>query len=60
MKRFIMHIEMTVTDEFYEEEVADMRKDILSGKMQREIKKSGRGGGIKKVTATTHTYHMKK
>lgn len=59
MKRFVMHIEMTVTDDFYEEEIADMRKDILSGKMQREIKETEKGGGIKKVTATTHTYHLK-
>ena len=43
---------LTVTEGFYQEEIVDMKNDILSGKMQRELQDEGKRKGVKKVKVT--------
>ena len=51
MKKIRLTMEMTVTDEFFEAELKDLKKDVLSGKYQREIIKDTKDKGVKKVKA---------
>ena len=45
-------MEMTVTDEFFESELKDLKNDVLSGKYQREMMNDAKEKGVKKVKAT--------
>lgn len=42
---------MTVTDDFFEAELIDLKNDILSGKYQREIMNDAKDKGVKNVKA---------
>jgi len=51
MKKIRLTMEMTVTDEFFEAELKDLKNDVLSGKYQREIMNDAKDKGVKKVKA---------
>ena len=47
MKKIKITVDMTVTNDFYEKHMLELKNDILSGNSQREILKDE---GIKKIT----------
>ena len=49
MKTFRITYTATVTDDFFKDEGVEIKNEILSGKMQREMKSSE---GVKKVVIT--------
>ena len=52
MKKFKVTMTMTVSDEYFENEVMEMKNAIFSGKMQREIVDESKNGSITKCIAT--------
>ena len=52
MKKFKVTMTMTVSDEYFENEVMEMKNSIFSGKMQREIIEESKKGSITKCIAT--------
>ena len=52
MKKFKVTMTMTVSDEYFENEVMEMKNAIFSGKMQREIIDESKNGSITKCVAT--------
>lgn len=51
MRKIRLTMEMTVTDEFFEAELKDLKNDVLSGKYQREMMDGDKYKGVKKVKA---------
>jgi hypothetical protein len=51
MKTVQLFMELTVTDEYFENEMMSVKNGILSGKLQREIKQDSKDG-VKKCKAT--------
>jgi len=43
---------MSMSEECYEEHFIELKKEILSGKFQRDLMKDGNKKGLKKVNAT--------
>ena len=52
MKKFKVTMTMTVSDEYFEKEVMEMKNAIFSGKMQREIIDESKNKSITKCIAT--------
>ena len=52
MKKIRVTITIDVSDELYEKEILEMKNDILSGKMQRDMINDPTNKGITKCTAT--------
>ena len=52
MKKFKVTMTMTVSDEYFEKEVMEIKNAIFSGKKQREIVDESKNGSITKCIAT--------
>ena len=52
MKTIKFTTQLTVTNDFYEKELKDLKNDVLSGKFQRQMVEHGKNKGVKKAKAT--------